>query len=315
MHAAVLLNETVDALLAASSSSAAPVFIDGTFGRGGHSRALLAKMPADGRLFAFDRDPSAIASARSIEDARFQIIHAPFSALAVELAACGVRGIDGAMFDLGVSSPQLDEAERGFSFMRDGPLDMRMDTSRGETASEWLARVDTSTLTQVIKDYGEERFARSIAQAISAACRARPSGRIERTGDLADVVSKAVRTRERGQHPATRTFQAIRIAVNAELDELSTVLAQVGRLMNPGARLAVISFHSLEDRVAKQFMAHTCHPERSLDPALKRLPIPSAQLPTSDFRLIGKSIVATDVEIAANPRARSARLRVMERQR
>jgi 16S rRNA (cytosine1402-N4)-methyltransferase len=312
-HVTVLLEESVDALLGAPVATEAPIFVDGTFGRGGHARALLARMPAKARLIAFDRDPQAIAAARDIDDGRFHIIHAPFSTLAHELAVRSVSHIDGALFDLGVSSPQLDDSERGFSFMRDGPLDMRMDTTRGETAADWLARVDINTLTEVIRDYGEERFARSVAKAIGAACRARPEGRLERTGELADIVAKAVRTRERGLHPATRTFQAIRIAVNRELDELDAVLAQVGGLMSPGARLAVISFHSLEDRIVKRFMNALARPESVMDPVLKRLPVPTAQLPQARFRLVGKSIVASDAQITANPRARSARLRVLEK--
>jgi 16S rRNA (cytosine1402-N4)-methyltransferase len=312
-HISVLLDESVDALLTAPFTTDAPLLIDGTFGRGGHTRALLARMPARAQLIAFDRDPDAIDAARSIDDARFSIIHAPFSELTAALDARGITRIDGALFDLGVSSPQLDEAQRGFSFMRDGPLDMRMDTTRGDTASEWLARVDIATLTEVIKDYGEERFARSVAQAIGAACRAQPSGRIERTGQLADIVAKAVRTRERGLHPATRTFQAIRIAVNRELDELDAVLAQIGGLMNPGARLGVISFHSIEDRIVKRFMNALARPESAMDPALKRLPIPTPQLPQAQFHLVGKPQVASEAQIAANPRARSARLRVMEK--
>jgi 16S rRNA (cytosine1402-N4)-methyltransferase len=313
MHITVLLHESVDALLTNISPSERSVFIDGTFGRGGHSRLLLERMPNHARLIAFDRDPSAVESARSIGDGRFEIVHAPFSELARELTKRGIEKIDGALFDLGISSPQIDEGERGFSFMRDGPLDMRMDTTRGETASEWLARVDINELTEAIRDYGEERFARPIAKAIGAACAASPRGRIERTGELANLIAKTVRTRERGQHPATRTFQAIRIALNRELDELRAVLSQVGGLMNPGARLAVISFHSLEDRIVKQFMARATNPEYGQDVALKRLPIPSAQIPKAAFRLVGKPIVPSEIEVTQNPRARSSRLRVMER--
>ncbi len=312
MHTPVLLRESVDALFAPQVPTDA-VLVDGTFGRGGHARAILEKLGPGGRLIAFDRDPSAIAAAREIADPRFEIIHAPFSQMVPALRARGVERIHGALFDLGVSSPQLDESARGFSFMRDGPLDMRMDSSSGETASEWLARIDESTLAEVIKEYGEERFARSIAQAISAACRARPLGKIERTSELAEIVAKAVRTRERGQHPATRTFQAIRIAVNRELDELNAMLEAVGSVMSPGARLAVISFHSLEDRIVKRFMMNAAHPERALDPALKRLPILASQLPKANFMLVGKSAIASDAEIEANPRARSARLRVLEK--
>lgn len=312
MHIPVLLQESIEALVAPTLSPNS-VFIDGTFGRGGHSRALLSKLPADARLIAFDRDPAAIEAAKEISDARFEIIHAPFSTVGDALAARGVSAIHGALFDLGVSSPQLDEAERGFSFMRAGPLDMRMDTTRGETASQWLARVDETTLTEAIKNYGEDRFARAIARAIVAARSARPHNEISTTAELAEIVSQAVRTRERGQHPATRTFQAIRIALNRELDEISVMLQATSALLAPRGRLAVISFHSLEDRIVKQFFQRAANPEGAMDIALKKLPIPAAQLPEAQFAHVGKSIVASEAELKLNPRARSARLRVMEK--
>jgi 16S rRNA (cytosine1402-N4)-methyltransferase len=312
MHIPVLLQESIEALVAPTLSPNS-VFIDGTFGRGGHSRALLSKLPADARLIAFDRDPAAIEAAKEISDARFEIIHAPFSTVGDELAARGVSAIHGALFDLGVSSPQLDEAERGFSFMRAGPLDMRMDTTRGETASQWLARVDETTLTEAIKNYGEDRFARAIARAIVAARSAWPHNEISTTAELAEIVSQAVRTRERGQHPATRTFQAIRIALNRELDEITVMLKATSALLTPRGRLAVISFHSLEDRIVKQFFQRATNPEGAMDIALKKLPIPAAQLPEAKFAHVGKSIVAGDAELKLNPRARSARLRVLEK--
>jgi 16S rRNA (cytosine1402-N4)-methyltransferase len=312
MHIPVLLQESIEALVAPTLSPNS-VFIDGTFGRGGHSRALLSKLPADARLIAFDRDPAAIEAAKEISDARFEIVHAPFSTVGDELAARGVSAIQGALFDLGVSSPQLDEAERGFSFMRAGPLDMRMDTSRGETASQWLARVDETTLTEAIKNYGEDRFARAIARAIVAARSAWPHNEISTTAELAEIVSQAVRTRERGQHPATRTFQAIRIALNRELDEISVMLRATSALLAPRGRLAVISFHSLEDRIVKQFFQRAANPEGAMDIALKKLPIPAAQLPAAQFAHVGKSSVASEAELKLNPRARSARLRVLEK--
>jgi 16S rRNA (cytosine1402-N4)-methyltransferase len=312
MHTTVLLNESVDALLSKHLPPAA-VLVDGTFGRGGHARALLGRMPADARLIAFDRDLEAVHAARDIADPRFEIIHAPFSELAAQLRARNVTALHGALFDLGISSPQIDTAERGFSFMRDGPLDMRMDTSRGETASAWLARVDEHELAEVIADYGEERFARFIAKAIVAARGAAPHGRIERTGELAAIVAEAVRTRERGQHPATRTFQAIRIFINRELNEVEAVLAQGERMMAPGGRLAVISFHSLEDRIVKTFLRGVTNPAGQMDAALKRLPIPAAQLPQATWINIGKSMAPSAIEVQANPRARSARLRVAEK--
>ena len=312
MHIPVLLNESIEALTGVEAQPNG-VFIDGTFGRGGHSRALLSKLPADAKLIAFDRDPAAIEAAREINDTRFEIVHAPFSTLGAELAARGVDRIHGALFDLGVSSPQLDNAERGFSFMRDGPLDMRMDTTRGETASQWLARVDETTLSEAIKDYGEDRFARGIARAIVAARSAWPHNEISTTAELAEIVSKAVRTRERGQHPATRTFQAIRIALNRELDEITLMLHAATSLLAPHARLAVISFHSLEDRIVKRCFQALADPESAMDIVLKKIPIPASQLPVAQFALVGKSAIASETELSLNPRARSARLRVLEK--
>lgn len=252
-HITVLLNEAVEAL----AIKPAGIYVDGTFGRGGHSRAVLAQLGPEGRLIAFDRDPVAIAAGSRIEDPRFELVHAPFSAFAEALAERGVDKVDGVLLDLGVSSPQLDEAERGMSFRFDAPLDMRMDTTRGLTAAEWLAEAPVADITRVLREYGEERFAYEIAKAIAAA---RTGGHVATTGQLAALVEKAVRTREPGQHPATRTFQALRICVNQELEELSLVLPQVVAALAAGGRLVVISFHSLEDRIVKRFMRDESRP-------------------------------------------------------
>ncbi len=301
-HITVLLNEAVEAL----SVRAEGVYVDGTFGRGGHSRAILARLGPAGRLVAFDRDPRAVAAAEAINDPRFTIVHEPFSALAEVLDALGLDGVDGMLLDLGVSSPQLDEAERGMSFRFDAPLDMRMDTSRGRTAAQWLADASVGQITEVIRDYGEERFAHAIAKAIVAARAGQP---VATTGQLAALVEKAVRTREPGQHPATRTFQALRIFVNQELEELSLVLPRCVDRLRPGGRLVVISFHSLEDRIAKRFMRDASRP-----PQLpSRLPLRASELPQPRLALVGKPVRPTEAEVAANPRARSAVMRVAER--
>ncbi len=301
-HITVLLNEAIEAL----SVRAEGVYVDGTFGRGGHSRAILARLGPAGRLVAFDRDPRAVAAAEAINDPRFTIVHEPFSALAEVLDALGLDGVDGMLLDLGVSSPQLDEAERGMSFRFDAPLDMRMDTSRGRTAAQWLADASVGQITEVIRDYGEERFAHAIAKAIVAARAGQP---VATTGQLAALVEKAVRTREPGQHPATRTFQALRIFVNQELEELSLVLPRCVDRLRPGGRLVVISFHSLEDRIAKRFMRDASRP-----PQLpSRLPLRASELPQPRLALVGKPVRPTEAEVAANPRARSAVMRVAER--
>ena len=301
-HITVLLNEAVEAL----AIKPAGVYVDGTFGRGGHSRAVLAQLGPEGRLIAFDRDPVAIAAGSRIEDPRFELVHAPFSAFAEALAERGVDKVDGVLLDLGVSSPQLDEAERGMSFRFDAPLDMRMDTTRGLTAAEWLAEAPVVEITRVLREYGEERFAYEIAKAIAAA---RTGGAIATTGQLAALVEKTVRTREPGQHPATRTFQALRICVNQELEELSLVLPQVVAALAPGGRLVVISFHSLEDRIVKRFMRDASRPPQL--PA--RLPVRAADLPKPKLALVGKPVWPSDDEVAANPRSRSAVMRVAER--
>lgn len=301
-HSPVLLQESLDALNPRPDG----VYVDATFGRGGHSQALLARLGPAGRLIALDRDPQAVAVGQGWADARFSIHHAPFSQLAQVLGGLGVTRVDGVLLDLGVSSPQLDEARRGFSFRHDAPLDMRMDTTRGQTAAEWLERADEAEIARVIREYGEERFAKSIARAIVAARAVAP---LATTGQLARLVAGAVRTRERGQDPATRSFQAIRIHVNRELEELAETLPQVVRLLRPGGRVAVISFHSLEDRLVKQFLrAEASGPEVPAD-----IPLPAAQLPRGRLRLVGKAVRPSAAEAAANPRARSAVLRVAER--
>ncbi|MGZ5082548.1 MAG: 16S rRNA (cytosine(1402)-N(4))-methyltransferase RsmH [Usitatibacter sp.] len=297
-HVPVLLEEAVAALNVREGKT----YVDGTFGRGGHSKAILARVGVRGRLLAFDQDPEALASG-ALEDPRLELIHARFSTMTQALAARGIRHVAGVLLDVGVSSPQLDEPARGFSFMRDGPLDMRMDTTRGETASEWLDRADEKEIREVIFTYGEERFAKQIAAAIVAA---RP---IATTGQLAEVVGRAVRTREPGQHPATRTFQALRIHLNQELEELEVTLPQAAALLEPGGRLAVVCFHSLEDRIVKRFIR-----ERSTGDRLpKGVPVRAAEIPPAELTPVGKPVRATEEEVRRNPRARSAVLRVAEK--
>ncbi len=284
------------------------LYIDGTFGRGGHSRRILSRLSEKGRLIAFDRDPEAIAAARNIVDARFRILHVPFSQILPTLLAEGISRVDGVFLDIGVSSPQIDDARRGFSFRMDGPLDMRMDTSSGMTAAEWLAQVTEAELAEVLRVYGEERFARQIARAI---VERRASAPIQSTQGLANLVASVVpkNRKDPGQHPATRTFQAIRIAINHELDELRTALDGALKLLNPGGRLAVITFHSLEDRIVKQFFERCAHPERAIDP---RLPLRPDQLPAPLLCDVERIRPGQD-ECAANPRARSAILRLATR--
>ena len=302
-HRTVLLHEAVDALLTTPDGT----YVDGTFGRGGHSRLLLSRLSPRARLIAFDRDLEAVAAATQgttrVDDPRFSILHANFAHLREALAALGLTTIDGLLLDLGVSSPQIDDPARGFSFRFDAPLDMRMDTTRGESAADFLARADERQLTEVIKDYGEERFARPIAKALVAR---RESGHpVRTTGDLSQLVARAVRTREAGQDPATRTFQALRIFVNAELEALDEGLKTSLDVLAPGARLAVIAFHSLEDRRVKSFIAR-----ESREVVDRRVPF----APPKAMRLkaIARIKPSAD-EIAANPRARSAILRVAER--
>ena len=301
-HRTVLLEEAVEALAIRADGR----YVDATFGRGGHSRGILARLGATGRLLALDRDPAAIAAGEALADPRLTLRHAAFSGLAAELAAQRLDAVDGVLLDLGVSSPQLDEAERGFSFRADAPLDMRMDTSRGVTAAEWLAQASRQQIAEVIRNYGEERFANAVAAAIVAS---RSGGAIATTRQLAEIVASAVRTREQGQHPATRSFQALRIHVNQELEELSLVLPQAVAALRPGGRLVVISFHSLEDRIAKRFLRDESRP-----PQLpSRLPLRASELPQPRLRLIGKPLRPAAIEVAANPRARSAVLRAAER--
>lgn len=282
--------------------------MDGTFGRGGHSREIVRLLNSDGRLLAIDRDPEAVAAAEPTlrQDPRFEIVQGEIADIREITAERNLRGkVDGLLLDLGVSSPQLDQAERGFSFRTDGPLDMRMDPTSGPSASEWLARVDEKGLKKVLREFGEERFAGRIAKAIVARRAERP---ILRTQDLADIVEKAAPVRKSRIHPATKTFQAIRIHVNQELPQLEKALAASIDILRRGGRLCVISFHSLEDRRVKRFMRSAS----KVPEAWRGLPsIPGDQRPP--LKLVGKAVTATPEEIAANPRARSARLRIAER--
>jgi 16S rRNA (cytosine1402-N4)-methyltransferase len=303
-HLPVLAHEAVEALAVARTPDG--VFVDATFGRGGHARRILAVLGPSGRLVALDRDADAIASGRGIGDPRLTLVHERFGRLREALERLGIGPVHGVLVDLGVSSPQLDEAARGFSFRADGPLDMRMDATSGETAAQWLARASEEDLRRVIADYGQERFAKQVAKAIVAA---RERGPLTRTRQLAEIVGAAVRTREPGQDPATRTFQALRIHVNQELEELSLVLPQALEVLAPGGRLAVISFHSLEDRIVKNFMRDQARGDRLPE----RLPVRASELPPAKLRLVGKPVRATEAEVNANPRARSAVLRVAER--
>lgn len=302
VHAPVLAVEALAALAVRPDG----IYVDATFGRGGHSRMILAALGPQGRLQAIDRDPEAVAAARAITDPRFSCAHANFGALARVLDEAGITQVDGVLLDLGVSSPQLDDPRRGFSFRRDGPLDMRMDPTRGESAAAWLARAQQQEIGEVIRTHGEERFAEQIARAIVAARARQPLGT---TRQLATLVAEAVRTREPGQDPATRTFQALRIHVNQELEELALALPAAMDRLAAGGRLTVISFHSLEDRIVKRAMREAASP-----PALPpRLPVRAADIPSPKFRLVGKAQRASAAEIAANPRARSAVMRTLER--
>jgi 16S rRNA (cytosine1402-N4)-methyltransferase len=298
MHEPVLLAEALDALVIRPDG----VYLDGTFGRGGHSRAILARLGPAGRLIALDRDPDAQAAARAIADARFQFHRVPFSALGSVL---GSESVNGMLFDLGVSSPQLEDPLRGFSFRADGPLDMRMDPTRGESAADFLAHAEQQQLQEVIREYGEERFAKQIAASIVAARGREP---LRRTRQLADLVAKAVRTREPGKDPATRTFQALRIHVNRELEEVQMMLPQAVQHLAEGGRLAVISFHSLEDRLVKRFLQAHSRPN-----VPERLPLRASEMPEAALRIVGRAVRASAAETTRNPRARSAILRVAAR--
>lgn len=294
-HTTVLLNEAVDALVTKPDGN----YIDATFGRGGHSRLILSRLEPQGRLIAFDKDPEAVAVANAIEDTRFEIRHEGFAGIA-QLPGASAMGL---LMDLGVSSPQIDNPGRGFSFRADGPLDMRMDTTRGQSAAEWLATASVEQMTEVIRDYGEERFAFQVAKAIAA--RRQERGPLATTSELAQLVAGAVKTREPGQDPATRTFQALRIFVNAELEELQAALEASLHVLQPEGRLVVISFHSLEDRIVKQFIA-----KHSRDEVDRRAPF-AAPKPMKLKSL--ERVKPTAEEIAANPRSRSAIMRVAER--
>ncbi|MES2257830.1 MAG: 16S rRNA (cytosine(1402)-N(4))-methyltransferase RsmH [Pseudomonadota bacterium] len=303
-HRTVLLDEAVDAL-ALVGARADGIYIDGTFGRGGHSRLILSRLGQGATLLAFDKDPQAIATAEQINDARFQIVHDSFATMKAALAERGIGQADGILLDLGISSPQVDDAARGFSFRNDGPLDMRMDTTRGQSAAQWLAVETEQTLERVIRDYGEERFAFQIAKAIVARRAVEP---ISSTRQLAAIVAGAVKTREKGKDPATRTFQAIRIHINQELEDLEAGLSQAYECVAPGGILAIISFHSLEDRMVKRFFASKANvpqPDR-------RLPIRAVDLPQPELKLLAK-IKPSDTEVDANPRSRSAVMRVARR--
>ncbi|AUG99427.1 16S rRNA (cytosine(1402)-N(4))-methyltransferase RsmH [Pectobacteriaceae bacterium CE70] len=304
-HTTVLLDEAVNGLKIRSNG----IYIDGTFGRGGHSRLILSHLGPDGRLLAIDRDPQAIVAASAIDDARFSIIHGPFSELADYVQERELTGkIDGILLDLGVSSPQLDDPERGFSFMRDGPLDMRMDPTRGISAAEWLMKAEAEDIVWVLKTFGEERFAKRIARAIVERNKISP---LTRTKELAELIAAASPVREKHKHPATRSFQAIRIYINSELEEIEQALAGALTVLAPHGRLSVISFHSLEDRIVKRFIRQ--HSRGPQVPA--GLPLTEDQLRSQGGRTlkVAGKMMPSDAEIAENPRARSSVLRFAER--
>ncbi len=302
-HTTVLLNETVDGCVVDPDG----VYVDGTFGRGGHSRLLLSKLSNNGKLIGFDKDPLAIASGKELEaeDARFRIVQSSFADMKDELARIGINQVNGILLDLGVSSPQLDDAERGFSFMKDGPLDMRMNPDAGLSAAEWVAETAEAEIARVLKEYGEERFAKRMARAL---VEARKTEDITRTSRLAEIIKQANPAWEKHKHPATRAFQAIRIAVNNELGDLENVLADSVDLLLPGGRLSVISFHSLEDRMVKRFI-RAQEKGKDLPPGL---PVMEDQLGKT-MKKIGKAIMPGREEIERNQRARSAVLRIAER--
>ncbi|MEC7823573.1 MAG: 16S rRNA (cytosine(1402)-N(4))-methyltransferase RsmH [Pseudomonadota bacterium] len=304
-HTSVLLQECLDGLAIKPDG----IYIDATFGRGGHSGEILSLLGEQGRLIAFDRDPQAIEAAkRFADDERFTIVHSPFADMADVIESMSLTGeIDGVLMDLGVSSPQLDDAERGFSFLRDGPLDMRMDTSRGQSAAEWLAEADEQDITQVIKEFGEEKFGKRIAHAIVNERKVNP---ITRTSELVRIIDQAMPVKDKFKHPATRTFQGIRIYINAELEQLRVGLKAATAILKPKGRLAVISFHSLEDRLVKRFMK-----EQSKGKAVPHgLPLTQQEIDADKvLSLIGKAIKPGEDELAVNVRSRSAVLRVAEK--
>ncbi len=306
VHLSVMPHEAPAALVHKTDG----LYVDATFGRGGHSRLILEALGPNGRLIAFDRDPEAIAAAAQITDSRFQIIHAPFSRLKQELEARGITEVDGVFMDIGVSSPQIDDAARGFSFRMDGPLDMRMDTTCGQTAAQWLALAPEAEIAGVIADFGEERFAKKIARVI---CETRKTAPLETTQQLAKLVATVVppNRKDPTQNPATRTFQGIRIHINRELDELTQALNAAMDVLVDGGRLAVITFHSLEDRIVKRYFDAAAHPEKSIDP---RIPLMPHQMPKPSLTDVCRILPGKE-ECETNPRARSAILRVATRAR
>ncbi len=302
-HMTVLLDEAVEALAIKPDGT----YVDGTFGRGGHSRKILARLGGKGRLIAFDRDLSAVESSKVIQDVRFSMVHGHFSSMQEKLNEMSICQVDGILLDLGISSPQIDDGQRGFSFRFDAPLDMRMDQSGGQTAADYLANTTEKDLEEVIRNYGEERFAKQIARAI---IKERNDGRsITTTGQLAKVVAGAVTRFEPGQNPATRTFQALRIHINQELEELSLTMPQCLALLAPLGRLALISFHSLEDRLVKQFIRN----QENTDDLPANFPVRAIELPQPKLVSVGRAIKPSAKEVKINPRSRSAVLRVAER--
>ena len=303
-HVTVMLQEAVDALAIKPDG----IYVDGTFGRGGHSRLILSHLGPSGRLLAIDRDPLAIAEAQTIDDPRFEMIPGAFSGVADYLRERGLAGrVDGLLLDLGVSSPQLDDAERGFSFQKDGPLDMRMDPTSGISAADWLAKAEADDIAWVLKEFGEERFAKKIGRAIVHDRVEKP---FTRTRQLAELIARLIPTKEKNKHPATRSFQAIRIYINSELEEVERAMEGALTVLAPAGRLAIISFHSLEDRLVKQFIR-----KQEKGPEVPRgLPLTEAQLAVGrTMKSIGKAMKPSDAEVDANPRSRSAVLRVAER--
>ncbi|PKF51432.1 16S rRNA (cytosine(1402)-N(4))-methyltransferase RsmH [Enterovibrio nigricans] len=308
-HISVLLHESIEGLALKPDG----IYVDGTFGRGGHSREILSRLGENGRLYGIDRDPQAIAEAATIDDPRFNIIQGPFSGIQQYVEELGLSGqINGVLFDLGVSSPQLDDAERGFSFMRDGPLDMRMDPTSGVSAAQWLQEADADDIAWVLKVFGEERFAKRIARAIVEHREDEEKEPLTRTLQLAKLIANVAPSRDRKKHPATRSFQAIRIYINSELDEIETALQGALNILAPEGRLSVISFHSLEDRLVKQFIR-----KQSKGPAVPHgLPLTEEQiraLGSANMKPVGKALKPTDLEVTDNTRSRSSVLRVAEK--
>ncbi|EKO5150819.1 16S rRNA (cytosine(1402)-N(4))-methyltransferase RsmH [Vibrio fluvialis] len=309
-HISVLLHESIDGLAIKPDG----IYIDGTFGRGGHSRTILSQLGPNGRLYSIDRDPQAIAEAQKIDDPRFTIVHGPFSGIAEYAQRYDLVGkVDGVLFDLGVSSPQLDDAERGFSFMKDGPLDMRMDPTSGMPVSDWLAQADLDDITWVIREFGEEKHARRIAKAIVAYREDEENEPLTRTSQLAKLISDAApKSFKEKKHPATRAFQAFRIYINSELEEIDTALKGAASILAPQGRLSVISFHSLEDRMVKRFMR-----KESKGPEVPHgIPLTQEQiraLGSADLKTVGKAIKPSEQEVEMNPRSRSSVLRIAEK--